>query len=608
MGLELAKYSVGVGDRFGLQAAAQLRAFALALEHGVEIVPVWNKSNREHVIVGSEPASLRTAAEAAIRQLAWNRPWHVDADHIRLETVDRFIPCSDFFTIDVADMIGRQPPPASVRTFVTRHPELTATIEIPGLEGELKMTRSEIERSANKFLLAVAQAARIYRHIAKHKGVGSFITEVSMDETDAPQTPAELLVIVAALADEQVPVQTIAPKFTGRFNKGVDYVGDLDKFEKEFGDDLSVLAFAKQRYGLPDNLKLSVHSGSDKFSIYDPIRRLLRQHSAGLHLKTAGTTWLEELLGLAECGGAGLALAKTIYAEALDHIDDLCAPYASVVEIDRARLPTAATVAQWNSAQFAAALRHDQQCPAFNPSLRQLLHVGYKIAARQGERYLELVRACERTIACNVTNNLFERHLKALFVDHGRSPLRARNVNTEVDEPIVLAEYDPDWPGLFVAERGRIEAALGEIATRIEHFGSTAVPGMAGKPIVDVMVGVRDLGSAADRISALEALGYENFGEIFIPGRVYLRRRGPPHFNIAMTVEGGPFWNTQIMIRDYLRKHPPEVAAYCESKRSAYAQGCRMFSTYSQAKGPHLTALLERARQWYDSQLGKNQG
>ena len=146
-------------------------------------------------------------------------------------------------------------------------------------------------------------AGKIYRHIAKSKGPENLIAEVSMDETDSPQTPPELLIILAALSDEGIPAQTIAPKFTGRFNKGVDYVGDLAQFEKEFHDDLAVIAFAIGRYGLPRNLKLSVHSGSDKFSLYPIIRRTLPKFDAGVHLKTAGTTWLEELIGLAEAGG-----------------------------------------------------------------------------------------------------------------------------------------------------------------------------------------------------------------------------------------------------------------------------------------------------------------
>lgn len=414
--LTLEKYSFGVGDRFAQQAKAQLRAFTLAAEKGVNISPVWNKSNREHLIVGSEPSGVTAAAVAACKKLGWNKSWYADADHIQLETVDRFIPHSNFFTIDVADSIGKPTATANVKAFVDNHPELTGQVVITGIEGSLKTSRADMEKIASKYLFAVREAADIYRHIVKSKGEGTFITEVSMDETDSPQTPAELLVILAALADDKVPVQTIAPKFTGRFNKGVDYVGDIALFEKEFNEDLAVIRFAIEKYSLPNNLKLSVHSGSDKFSIYAPIRRALQKTGAGLHLKTAGTTWLEEIIGLAEAGGEGLALAKNIYTEALERMEELCAPYATVIDIDPEKLPSAAVVTRWSAAQYAAALRHDPQCKDFNPSLRQLLHVGYKVAAEKGEKYLSLVRTCEPTIARNVTGNLFDRHIKLLFL------------------------------------------------------------------------------------------------------------------------------------------------------------------------------------------------
>ena len=178
-----------------------------------------------------------------------------------------------------------------------------------------------------------------------------------------------MLLILAALADEGVPVQTIAPKFTGRFNKGVDYVGDLAQFEKEFRDDLAVIAFAVGKFGLPANLKLSVHSGSDKFSLYPIMRRAIRDTGAGLHLKTAGTTWLEEVIGLAEAGGDGLALAKEIYAKALAKKDELCAPYATVIDIDAAKLPTAETVNGWivGAVRRGAAARPGE--PGVQPAL-----------------------------------------------------------------------------------------------------------------------------------------------------------------------------------------------------------------------------------------------
>src|SRR6516162_4176037 len=295
--LTLAKYSIGIGDRFAHQARAQLRACLLAAERGAEVVPVWNKSYREHTTVGSEPGSVRAAADEAVRALGWTRPYHVDADHIRLETVDGFLASSDFYTIDVADAIGRPAAADAVQAFADRHPELGRPVEVPGIAQPLPMTRADVERIAGKYLRAVQEAGAIYRHIASAKGEGRFITEVSMDETDAPQTPPELLVILAAVADERIPIQTIAPKFTGRFNKGVDYVGDVARFEREFSDDLSVIAFAVKQYGLPTSLKLSIHSGSDKFSLYEPIRNALKEFDAGLHLKTAGTSWLEELIG-----------------------------------------------------------------------------------------------------------------------------------------------------------------------------------------------------------------------------------------------------------------------------------------------------------------------
>ena len=414
--LKLEKFSLGVGDRFAHQAKAQLRACVQAAERGVEVTPVWNKSYREHGIVGSRPASVLAAAQAAVEELGWTKPFHVDADHIRLDTVDDFIESSDFYTLDVADSIGQPASDDTVAAFVERHPELIGRLEIPGIDEPFETSREEIERIARKFLRAVQDAGAIYRHVVAAKGEGNFIAEVSMDETDSPQTPPELLVILAAIADEKIPAQTVAPKFTGRFNKGVDYVGDVAQFEKEFNEDIAVIAHAVKTYDLPSNLKLSVHSGSDKFSIYEPIRKALANTGAGIHVKTAGTNWLEELIGLAEAGGTGLELAKEIYGKALDNIDALCAPYATVIDIDRSQLPSQEEVASWSSEQYVGALRHDQTNPLYNPNLRQLLHVGFKVAAKMGDRYLDMLKANEEIVGRNVTENLYDRHIKPLFL------------------------------------------------------------------------------------------------------------------------------------------------------------------------------------------------
>lgn len=412
----LAKYSFGIGDRFGRQGAAQLTAFARARELGADVVPVWNKSNREHLIVGTQPDSVRAEADAAVKALTWDLGYHVDADHIGLRTVDRFIDACDFYTLDVADHVGRAASDEEIREFVARYRAYATTLTIPGIAHALSVSERGIADIARKYLPAVQEAGAIYRHVETAKGRGRFITEVSMDETDKPQTPIELFFILAAVADQGIPAETIAPRFSGRFNKGVDYDGDVAQFETEFNDDIAVIGFAIREFGLAPNLKLSVHSGSDKFSIFGPIARALRRHDAGVHVKTSGTTWLEEAAGLALAGGDALSLVKDLYRQAYGRSEELCKPYAAVIDIDAAQLPCPDAVDAWSGAGFAATLRHDQACPAYNKDLRQLVHVGYKVAAEMGTRYYEALEAHKQSIAPLVTENLLEKHLKPLFV------------------------------------------------------------------------------------------------------------------------------------------------------------------------------------------------
>ena len=376
----IGKYSFGIGDRFSHEGVNQLKALLKAQEQfGVSFVPVWNKSNREHIIIGTEPDEVRKEADAAVKALGYKGQYFVDADHINLGNVDKFIAASDFFTIDVADYIGKK-----------------GTLE-------------------ERFLPAIKEAGKIYRHIASVKGVGNFVTEVSMDEVDAAQSPEELRYILCELAKEQVPLQTIAPKFTGRFNKGVDYRGDLAQFEKEFEQDLQVIQECVKEYGLPENLKLSIHSGSDKFSIYPIMGRLIRKYDAGIHIKTAGTTWLEEIIGLAVADEKGLALAKKIYAGALGRMEELTVPYATVIDINPEELPSADEVEAWDAQQFARAMRHNPEDPLFNPSFRQLIHVSYKIAAELGDEFYPALEKYANAIGKEIEANLCERHISRLF-------------------------------------------------------------------------------------------------------------------------------------------------------------------------------------------------
>ncbi len=427
--LSLGKYSIGVGDRFAHQAKPQLVACRLAADAGVDLIPVWNKSNREHLIIGSEPASTRVAADAAVKELGWTKPYFCDADHINLKTVDRFLAPCDFYTIDVADSIGKKADEAEIDAFAQRQQRLVGTVTLKGIDQTLEITSELLRQVARKFLAAVQHAGLVYRRIEAEKGAGTFVPEVSMDETDAAQTPLELLIILAAIAEENLPLQTIAPKFSGRFNKGVDYIGDIAQFSREMELDFAAIAYAIEHFGLPGNLKLSVHSGSDKFSIYPAIHAAMQKFDAGVHVKTAGTTWLEELIGLAEAGGDALLLAKEIYAEAHAHREELCAPYATVIDINPAKLPAPGEVNSWTSDRFTSALRHDPNSSAYNSSLRQLLHVGFKVAAKMGPRYLRLLETNEAIIATNVTGNLYNRHIAPIFL--GQSSQAAIHASQE---------------------------------------------------------------------------------------------------------------------------------------------------------------------------------
>jgi hypothetical protein len=414
----LGKYSFGIGDRFAQQGEAQLGALLKArTEMGIDIVPVWNKSNREHSIVHSSPEDTRREAEQAVKALNYSGNYFVDADHINLGNVDGFVAHSDFFTLDVADYIGREAAKEDVDAFVGRNLKYAGgKLVIPGIASPFNVTETELRRIAGKFLYAVQEAGKIYRRIEALKGAGTFVAEVSMDEVNEAQSPVELFFILSAIAAEGIPARTIAPKFTGRFNKGVDYVGDVERFAVEFEEDLLVIDHAVKEFGMEADLKLSIHSGSDKFSIYPVMGRLIKRYDKGIHVKTAGTTWLEEVIGLALGNDNGRRIAADVYAGALGRFDELCAPYATVIDIDRNQLPSAAEVKGWTGARIADTLRHIPGHPDYNPNFRQLVHVGYKVAAEMGDEYIRALKENSAIVALQVSENIYERHLKRLFI------------------------------------------------------------------------------------------------------------------------------------------------------------------------------------------------
>jgi hypothetical protein len=412
---KLGKYSFGMGDRFGRQGDAQLKAITEAEKIGIVITPVWNKSNREHMIIGTEPGDVRKEADEAVVRAQFRRDYFVDADHINLATVDRFINYSDFFTIDVASYIGKMAEEERIEEFIVRSMNYLGTFNFAGLNKPVEISMKQLRAIADKYLYAIIIAREIYKKIENIKGKGNFITEVSMDEVPLPQTPVELLFILKMLGDAGIPVQTIAPKFSGRFNKGIDYEGDPKCFAEEFESDLIIIDFAIKEFGLPEDLKMSVHSGSDKFSIYPYIGSIIRKHNKGIHLKTAGTTWLEEITGLALSGNKALEFAKEIYYGSLEKIEELCAPYADVIDIKSSELPTAVNVSGWDSRKFADSIRHIPDNINYNSNMRQLIHVAYKLAADRIDEYLGLLETNKDTVGRAVFENLYNRHICRLF-------------------------------------------------------------------------------------------------------------------------------------------------------------------------------------------------
>jgi hypothetical protein len=412
---KIGKYSMGLGDRFGHQGGAQLRAIMEAGRKGIEITPVWNKSNREHMIIGTQPDDVRKEADSVTRSANFKGDYFVDADHINLDTVDRFIPGSDFFTVDVASYIGKKADENDIKSFVAKASGYSGKLIVEGIPKPFTINEQYLLKVAEKYLFAARKAGEIYRKIEKAKGKGKFVTEISMDEVPEPQTPSELFFILMMLSLEKIPLQTIAPKFSGRFNKGVDYVGNPEMFALEFESDLLVIQKAIKEFRLPSNLKMSVHSGSDKFAIYPHIGRIIRKHNKGIHLKTAGTTWLEEVIGLAMAGGKALDFVKEIYARSLEKTEELCAPYADVIDISIDDLPSKDEIMKWDSSRFAASLRHIPGNPDYNSNMRQLIHVGYKLAAMRMDEFYSLLDKYSDIVGTCVYENIYERHIARLF-------------------------------------------------------------------------------------------------------------------------------------------------------------------------------------------------
>jgi GrpB-like predicted nucleotidyltransferase (UPF0157 family) len=172
-------------------------------------------------------------------------------------------------------------------------------------------------------------------------------------------------------------------------------------------------------------------------------------------------------------------------------------------------------------------------------------------------------------------------------------------VSAEIDEPVEITDYNPHYEGRFRAERDRLRIGLATATLKFEHIGSTAVPGLAGRPVVDLMLGAPPAAWAAleELRGRIVALGYEDLGEAGVPGRISFRRRTKLRaFNLALVEEGGAHWRENVALRDYLRANPEAAAKYAEAKRAAVAGGARMLVAYSEAKERAMVVFLGKAR------------
>ncbi|MGQ3888034.1 GrpB family protein [Legionella sp. CNM-1927-20] len=163
-----------------------------------------------------------------------------------------------------------------------------------------------------------------------------------------------------------------------------------------------------------------------------------------------------------------------------------------------------------------------------------------------------------------------------------------------LDEPITLSEYDVKWPKFFLKEKLQLESVFANQVT-IEHFGSTAVPGMMAKPIIDVLIGIKNSNAIESFIAPLQQLGYEYLGEAGVEGRLYFRKRGKINFNLAVVLLYGEHWQNNLAIRDYLRTHPLKVNEYNDLKKKIILRGKTMFLAYSQEKEQFIRDLLTLA-------------
>lgn len=332
--------SAGLGDRLGLATPGHVRAVRAVAGN---IAPIFaQQSMREMARTGRSPQIVMDNATWGVFQEGWQQGVGADADHLKVPAdIDVCLAAGfTFFTIDPGAHVDNRAETAGLSALRELAEGLPAEVqpEASGLRGQtfdleglaIRLDEATLLKAAVKYGRAVAHVASMYRHLEQAAGPRPFELEVSVDETDQPTTHAEHVYIASELKRLGVRWVSLAPRYVGRFEKGVDYIGDVTEFEA----DLAGHAAIARQFG---PYKLSLHSGSDKFSIYPAA---MRQTNGLVHLKTAGTSYLEALRTIA---ALDVSLFQEIYAFARQRYETDKLTYHVSAELERAPRPEAVT-------------------------------------------------------------------------------------------------------------------------------------------------------------------------------------------------------------------------------------------------------------------------
>lgn len=390
--------SVGCGDRLGLATPGHIRA----LRRVSGVAPILaQQSMRENARTGRSPQDVIDDAAWGVFQESWREPWGADADHLKTtEDIDLCVAASyTFFTIDPGDHVdnaAHNAPLSMLREKFAAFPWEALEANAADVQAAfidrtfnlgdglaLTFTEEALLRALCKYGQAIAHIVRMYRHLTTQ--TKDFELEISVDETETPTSALEHYFIASELRRLGVQWVSLAPRYIGRFEKGVDYIGDLEALEIDLAQHAAVARVLGP-------YKLSLHSGSDKFSIY-PI--FAEQTSGVLHLKTAGTSYLEALRTIA---GVKPALFRDIYRLAFECYEQDRATYH--VSADPLRAPQIESLS-------------DEELPAVLEQFdaREMLHVTFGSALAQFRDRLNDVLVAHEEAHYQALENHFMRHL-----------------------------------------------------------------------------------------------------------------------------------------------------------------------------------------------------